>query len=149
MLSKFTHIFMEINKGKSPPLSAMIAYMLTSFIRRAVGFRGFLWKRFSSCFFFQVGRQMGAFKKIPLINFCKFFVRVHNYSTRTLCVQSFHLSWKLIVRYGTGLVRPIPPRSAVRILVPPKEKGWKKVPEYDNKTSCTLGEDLQEWPLPQ
>lgn len=66
--------FHGINKGKSPPLSTMITYMLTSFFGRAVGFRGFLWKGFSSCFFFQVGRQVGAFKKNSVDN--NFFVRV-------------------------------------------------------------------------
>lgn len=104
----------------------MITYMLTSFIGRAMGFRGFVchlpW------FFFLLLFSLGSVKwedkwvlfKNSVDNF--FFVRVHNYSTRTYVFNNF-ISWKLIMCYGIGLPRPIPPRSAVRILVPPKEKG--------------------------
>jgi len=128
MLSKLTHIFMESTKEKALLCQLWLPTCLHHSLVGPWGLGALCatYHGFSSCFFFlwglSSGKTSGCFLKNSVDNF--FFVRVHNYSTRTYVFNNF-ISWKLIMCYGIGLPRPIPPRSAVRILVPPKEKGWE------------------------
>jgi hypothetical protein len=125
MLSKFTHIFMESTKEKA--LLCRL-WLPTCLHHSLVGFRGFLWHLpwFFFLLLFSLGSVKWQDKRVLLKNFSWYlFLLEFIIIPQEPYVFNNFISWKLTMCYRTGLVRPIPPRSAVWILVPPKEKGWE------------------------
>lgn len=148
MLSKLTHIFMESTKEKALLCQLWLPTCLHHSLVGPWGLGALCatYHGFSSCFFFlwglSSGKTSGCFLKIQLIIF--FLLEFIIIPQEPMCSIISSLGSSLCVTElgSQGLFHLEVQCGYLSHL----RKKAEKVPEYDNKTSCTLGENLREWP---